>query len=513
MTSEPAPPFVPCAVAEVDIDLERPLGDLAGLGAYTRVLVLVRLRGVPVGYVSAPVTDGAVTGRALGRRISESLEDRLVRRAIAARLLSGASVPTTTSNPVLTIIVCTRNRPEDLADCLSSLEPLVDERHEVLVVDNAPSDDRTERVVHARNRPMRYVREDRPGLSWARRCGVALANGQFVAFVDDDVRVDAAWAEAVVSAFAEAGVMAVLGLVAPAELDTRAQQDFEWHGGFGRGFDRRWLRRATHQAAAPAFANTGTFGTGANMAFRRTIFSEVGLFDTALGAGTPAEGGEDLDMIFRILEAGHTVVYEPAALVWHRHRRDDAALRSQVISWGRGMSAYLARSWVAYPEARQGLLTLAAQLLCLYHPRRVLQSVFDPRLRLRLTIPEWYGAWTGARRYLTTAEPVEPSPSGRSMPGEVRGRPAGSAPQPRARVDLDGPLPDALAMPSGASTIGIEVILGGQPIGVVHLPADGQRLSPHRLVDTIVASVDVRRLDADGAVKRSIRATLTGVDR
>jgi GT2 family glycosyltransferase len=394
-----------------------------------------------------------------------------------------------------------------------SLAPLVDEGCEVVVVDNASGDDRTERVVRDQNRPVRYVREDRAGLSWARRCGIAEARGELVAFVDDDVRVDGAWAQALVAAFAEVDVMGVLGLVAPAELDTRAQQDFEWHGGFGRGFDRRWLRRARGQPVEAALANTGTFGTGANMAFRRAVFSEVGPFDTALGAGTLAQGGEDLDMIFRVLEAGHTIVYEPSALVWHRHRREHAELRAQFVSWGRGMSAHLARSWVAYPHARRGLLTLAAQLLCLYHPRRVVQAVFDRRLRVSLTIAEWYGAWTGARRYLTAARTAEAAPRGRTRSaGPVLGSVDG-APPPHVVVDLDIPLPDVIPTPPAAGAVVIDVVRGSQSIGHVNVATDGRPLSRLRLVDAVVAALDVQRLDPGGAIRRALRTTLTGVSQ
>ena len=69
-----------------------------------------------------------------------------------------------------------------------------------------------------------------------------------------------------------------------------------------------------------------------------------GLFDPALDVGTPANGGGDLEMFFRVLKSGHALVYEPAAMVRHRHRRDYASLREQLASNGVGFYAYLVRT-------------------------------------------------------------------------------------------------------------------------------------------------------------------------
>ncbi len=59
------------------------------------------------------------------------------------------------------------------------------------------------------------------------------------------------------------------GLVAPLELETRAQLLFENYGGFGRGFEREWTRVdvAAGERVARRHGATGKFGTGANMAF------------------------------------------------------------------------------------------------------------------------------------------------------------------------------------------------------------------------------------------------------
>ena len=97
-------------------------------------------------------------------------------------------------------------------------------------------------------------------------------------------------------------------------METEPQILFEEYGGFGRGFERKWHRfgKSQCQRLARNCIGSGQFGTGANMSYRRAIFSEIGYFDPALDVGTATQGGGDLDMFFRVLKAGHTLVYVAA---------------------------------------------------------------------------------------------------------------------------------------------------------------------------------------------------------
>jgi hypothetical protein len=83
-------------------------------------------------------------------------------------------------------------------------------------------------------------------------------------------------------------------------------------------------------------------GATANAAFRASLFSEpgVGLMDEALGVGMPTGCSEDSYLIYRALKAQHTLVYEPAAYVWHQHRATMKALRHQIYGYSKGHVAY-----------------------------------------------------------------------------------------------------------------------------------------------------------------------------
>ncbi len=239
------------------------------------------------------------------------------------------------------VVVCTRDRPDALRRCLAALAALDPAPDEVIVVDNAPTDDASRRIVEDAVLPVRYVREPVPGLSAARNAGLRASTGDLVAYTDDDVEVHPRWVLRLRAAFDAPDVWAVTGLVLPAEAETEAQVLFERdHGGSGWGyrvqtFDAGFFERM-RRYAVPVWQ----LGAGANMAFRRTAFATVGGFDERLGAG--ASGcSEDSEMWYRILAAGGRCRYEPAAVVFHTHRQQDEGLQSQMRAYLRGHVASL----------------------------------------------------------------------------------------------------------------------------------------------------------------------------
>jgi GT2 family glycosyltransferase len=194
--------------------------------------------------------------------------------------------------------------------------------------------------------------------------------------------------------------MAVTGLVVPYELETEAQILFEQYGGFGRGFKRQVYRLKPKSGYKFFYHGTGQCGTGANMAFRRIIFEKIGGFDPALDVGTVTNGGGDLEIFFRVLKEGYTLVYEPRALVYHRHRRAYVELRTQLTNNGTGLYAYLVRSALAYPSERGTLLLLGLWWLWYGNLRRLFLSLVRPGYFPRdLILAELRGSLVGLTRY------------------------------------------------------------------------------------------------------------------
>lgn len=253
-----------------------------------------------------------------------------------------------------TVVIATRDRPDALAQCVASVLSGTVAPERVVVVDNAPSDDRTAELVSRlaeRDPCITYVREDRPGLANAHNAALPHLTGDVVAFTDDDVLVHQRWLERLVRAFTDdQQAVCVTGMIAPRELDTLPQQWVEGNAIYDKGLHRRVFDAGAHRPDDPLFPYTaGALGSGANMAFRTDYLMASGGFDPALGAGTPAMGGDDLAAFYDVVRSGRRLVYEPSAIVLHPHYRDRSALRRQVYGYGAGLGAHLTRCLLRDP--------------------------------------------------------------------------------------------------------------------------------------------------------------------
>lgn len=240
--------------------------------------------------------------------------------------------------PTVCVVICTRNRPEELARCLTSFSEQSLKPVEIIVVDNASDGDATRLAADAAG--VTYIREDRPGLDIARNAGAAAANSDIIAYTDDDVVLHTKWLEQLVSAFDRPDIMAVTGLVLPAELDTDAQFHFETFWSFGQGYARRDFLSSDCQGTKKAPFPAWKIGAGANMAFRRSVFETVGWFDERLDVGQAGCSG-DSEFWYRILTSGFTCRYDPSAVNFHYHRKTHQGLSSQIFHYMRGHSAAL----------------------------------------------------------------------------------------------------------------------------------------------------------------------------
>lgn len=306
---------------------------LADGEGFSAARLLVRRGGRPIGYVTLPLQDAAVDATALASAVS----------ALDAPVAAPGHLA---ADELVSVVICTRDRAQLLAEALASVIACDDDLFEIVVVDNAPSSDETERFVTGLDDPrVRYVREDVAGLATARNTGIREARGDLIAFTDDDVAVDAQWIRWLRRAFASApDVGCVSGLVPSGELRNDVQRYFDARVSWSKVLQRREFRLSDPPADLPMFPFcVGEYGTGANFAVRRSAIEAIGGFDPCLGVGTRTRGGEDIDAFVRLIVAGSALVVEPAAIVWHRHRSDLEALRHQAIGYGTGLGAFLAK--------------------------------------------------------------------------------------------------------------------------------------------------------------------------
>jgi O-antigen biosynthesis protein len=405
--------WVACPV--VEIELTRALPTLAGLAGHREVQALLTWQGVPCAWHEVPVAGASLYLQGLSEAIVARHFASICARVTREHLLAGRvpavdslfdpatvgrfSLQPTAHGPTVSVVLCTRDRPDDLRKCLQALLSLRPEPLEIVVVDNAPSSDASQEVV-AEHPRVRYLREPRPGLSWARNRGVLESSGEVVAFTDDDVLVDRGWVGQLQRAFAEnAEAAAVTGLIVPAELETESQQLFESASGFGRGYEPKRVHYPLRSGPLPwRAAATGILGSGANMAFRRSAFQQLGLFAVELGAGTRTEGGEDLEMLYRAVKRGMPIVYEPRAFVWHRHRRKPEELVKQIHGWGVGCLACVEHAQRLFPE-ETGLGRFRTIWLGVLLKRIVGQYLRPGRTPAELPRKEFAGALIARTRY------------------------------------------------------------------------------------------------------------------
>jgi glycosyltransferase involved in cell wall biosynthesis len=217
----------------------------------------------------------------------------------------------------ISLIVATYNRAEQLLTTLNSvaMQKCAPQRWECIIVDNNSADDtraRVERFIS--DHPtlnFRYHFEPQQGLSHARNAGINIAQGDIIAFVDDDERIADGFFNAYLELFAEKGDAMAAGGRVIAEYPS------------GRP---TWMSRYTERP----IANPIDFGpnvipyprkgipAGGNMAFRSVVFRRVGIFDTTLGRkGKSLIGGEESDLFERIKAGGYACYYVPRAVMYH----------------------------------------------------------------------------------------------------------------------------------------------------------------------------------------------------
>jgi GT2 family glycosyltransferase len=379
----PDPPPLP--VLEIDLsdpDVFRREAKIEGPSPM--VLIIIRFRGAVVGQFEAPVEGGRIGWHAV-----QSVLGKLALAIWKQDAIRAAPVPQLSAS----VVVCTRDRRSDLERCLPTLEPFARAGHEILVVDNCPTTDETARLV-AKYSGVRYVLEPRPGEGIARNRGLKEARGDIVAFTDDDAKADPNWLDALLRNFEDPMVALVTGITLSNELKSKAQIWFERSYGFQRGFLRREFDLTNFEPLA-----AGVLGASVNVAIRKSVLPDTGLFDEALGPGTECQSGADHEFFYRVLSRGYRAVYDPAALVWHRHRREWAALQRALYGYGVGVFAWWTRALVY--EGEFGVLRIAPWYFFHHHVRNLLRSLFKRPgcYPLDLAYAEFSGALAGPREY------------------------------------------------------------------------------------------------------------------
>jgi GT2 family glycosyltransferase len=254
----------------------------------------------------------------------------------------------------ISVVICTRNRPKELDQCLESIARLGNPGLSILVVESGAADGETRGV--AERHGARYLHSPRPGLSRARNHGARACFTDLVAFTDDDARPRPGWLEALACEFADPAVMAVGGEVFPFPEESASS-----HGAGASPIappPQRGRRRVVDVETPGWFAaaNFGGIGDGGNMCFRRAAFEWWPGFDERLGRGAPLDSAEEHFAYFQLVLAGYRCVHTPESIVWHRFPQTPEEWRRNTLHNLTNAVAYTALLWSEFPQSRRLLL-------------------------------------------------------------------------------------------------------------------------------------------------------------
>ena len=236
----------------------------------------------------------------------------------------------------ISVIVCTRDRPAFLAECLRSVAAAMRGLDAELVVVEV-GDSGAEAAVEALGVPTRLLTGGRAGKSRQLNDGIRASDGEVLVLTDDDCRVEPGWLRAMVQPFDDPDVGLVVSNV--------------------RGLSAVTDDLPPLVPPGPPPLVTWEYLNGAGMAVRRSAAVGVGGFDERLGPGAPLHG-EEHDLALRLFEAGWRAWVAAAAPVEHLDWRDDQERTRNLLVYSRGAGAFLGAALRRDP-ARWARLVLA----------------------------------------------------------------------------------------------------------------------------------------------------------
>ena len=300
------------------------------------------------------------------------------------RLYRGQLPPAVDPCPRISVVICAYNAERTMDACLASLRTLHYPNYEVIVVNDGSTDRTLE--ISQRYPEVRIISQKNEGLSVARNVGFQHAAGEIIAYTDSDCVVDPDWLTYLAYKFVDAGFVAVGGPNLPPPEESRT---------------------AACVAAAPGGPThvliddeVAEHIPGCNMAFLKSALVEVGGFDPLHNAA-----GDDVDLCWRLQNAGHPIGFSPAAMVWHFRRNTIKAYLKQQMGYGKAEAQLYFKhpyhfnmlgqsQWIGRIYGDLGM-SLFSRRPVIYHGvfgRGLFQTLYEPSSSLLSYLPftlEW----------------------------------------------------------------------------------------------------------------------------
>lgn len=217
----------------------------------------------------------------------------------------------------VSVIVCTYNAKDELKECLESLENLDYRDKEIIIVNDASSDDTLEFLQKFKNRTTLkttiVTNERNRGVAGSRNAGIQHAAGEIIAFTDADCVADCRWISELVKIYGQEDVAAVGGRI----LDTRVTSIWNLAS-----------KGLNFVASSEGYVS---YIQGCNMSFDSSVLRKYMFSDEI------KYGYEETLLCDYLVDSGYKIYYNPGAVVHHKHRTNLAALLKQ--KYLRGVSS------------------------------------------------------------------------------------------------------------------------------------------------------------------------------
>jgi O-antigen biosynthesis protein len=287
--------------------------------------------------------------------------------------------------PFISVAICSYNGSATIRDTMEALKKLDYPAFEVVVVNDGSTDNFTDIV---KEYPVHLISTKNRGLGNARNTAAHHAKGEIIAFIDDDAYPDPHWLHYLAYAYATSNYAGIGGPnIAPEEDGPVAHCVANAPGG------------PVHVLTTDEIAE---HIPGCNMSFRRDVYLKVGGCDPIYRAA-----GDDVDLCWRIQEAGYTIGFHPAALVWHHRRSSLKTYWKQQKGYGKAESLLEGKwphkyngfghlSWAGRIYGNGWTMPLKSKKAKVFHGTwgsALFQSVYQPGdglINCLPLMPEWY---------------------------------------------------------------------------------------------------------------------------
>jgi glycosyltransferase involved in cell wall biosynthesis len=229
--------------------------------------------------------------------------------------------------PEISCLICTRNRPESIADAVSSVLASAPADAEVIVIDQSTDVKTFDALAPLLgDKRLRYMHMDRAGLSAAYNKGIRASNSPIIACTDDDCIAPADWAASVLDAFRR-----------NPDVDLLYGQTLAGDGNDGDIIPYLDVRDEVKLGGQYPFY---VYGMGANFATTRALFDRIGGFDEVLGGGGPLRSSQDFDYQYRAYKSGALCLLTPRVAVKHNGARTQEQWPATMMAYGTGDGAF-----------------------------------------------------------------------------------------------------------------------------------------------------------------------------